>query len=325
MKKLFFLLVFSLGCNAPESPPAPITPPPVPQYLEPAQAKELINKEDLSKIVYWLADDERAGREPGTAGNEQACKFVEHRYKELKLEPQSQPFLNTRNVYTVIKGKTENVIVIGGHIDHLGKRWAGTYKGSDDNASGTAAVLELAESLCELRQLNHTILFYNFNAEEKGLLGSVYAVKNHPIGLDKIKIMFNFDMIGRLNNILYIYGGHRSEILKRSEDQLEQAYQVSIKTGDSGGSDHVPYTRASIPYLFFHTGLHPDYHKVTDTPDKINYEGMERIIRLAFDLVLAYDNMNITEKYNGRLLNAVYDRENFDIIWERFYARDSLL
>lgn len=208
--------------------------------------------------------------------------------------------LKTGNVIGIIEGtelKHEAVVVIA-HYDHLGKADGKIYYGADDNASGTAAVIEIAEAFSiaasEGIRPKRTVIFIAASAEELGLYGSRYYSENPIISLDSTYACVNIDMIGRASTRLkespeYIsgYAYVSKEILEVSqrgnfvsapdlEDRME--YKVSIR----GGSDHYYFAKYGIPSLFYFTGFHNDYHKTTDTPDKILYDRMEKIVRAIF-------------------------------------------
>ncbi|MBV8781419.1 MAG: M20/M25/M40 family metallo-hydrolase [Phycisphaerae bacterium] len=192
-------------------------------------------------------------------------------------------------------------IVIGAHYDHLGRGGPGSlmfgshaiHHGADDNASGTAAVLALAERLTRAGRLNRSVLFINFTAEEEGLIGSEYFVQHPPIPLSKIVAMINLDMVGRVRDAQLFVGGTGTEIdfdrlLADADRQLPLKLKDSgpyIGRGGFGPSDHMSFAQKSIPVLFFFSGIHADYHRPTDTAEKLNYDGMEAVVTLAHRLV----------------------------------------
>lgn len=192
--------------------------------------------------------------------------------------------------------KRNEVIIIGAHYDHLG--WGGDgsmapdehaiHYGADDNASGMAGLLELAQKFAAHRvQLDRSMLFIAFGAEELGLIGSSYYVENPYIPNEKSAAMINLDMIGRLqNDELTIFGVGTSPIWESMIESFPQYEEFLIRTNPDGlgPSDHASFYRNDIPVLFFHTGLHGDYHRPSDTADKINYEGMERISNYVYDV-----------------------------------------
>jgi len=201
-----------------------------------------------------------------------------------------------RNVIGFIPGSDpalrDEVIVIGAHYDHLGYGEVGSlapepgdiHYGADDNASGTAAIMELACLLAQNRdRLKRSVLVIAFSAEEEGLLGAEHFLRNPTIPRENIVAMLNFDMVGRMtNNRVSISGvGTAAEwegILKAANTAN---LNLQLSQSASGGSDHLPFMRREIPVLFFFTGMHPDYHRPSDTWEKINYEGQAQIVALA--------------------------------------------
>lgn len=181
-------------------------------------------------------------------------------------------------------------IVVGAHYDHLGlgdehSLYEGNEKrihyGADDNASGTAGVIELAERIAQ-NPLARPVIFIAFNAEERGLLGSAFYTKNPPVSLDNVVAMVNMDMIGRLkDNKLNVQGVGTSSSWKPLLDSVNKQFNFAISTTDDGfgPSDHSSFYAKDKPVLFFFTGLHSDYHRPTDTPDKINYTGEAKVIQ----------------------------------------------
>lgn len=214
-----------------------------------------------------------------------------------------------RNVIGFIPGNDpqlrDEVIVIGAHYDHLGYGEVGSlmpepgeiHHGADDNASGTAAIMELARLLAQNRdRLKRSVLVIAFSAEEEGLLGAAHFVQNPTVPRENIVAMLNFDMVGRMtNNRVSVSGvGTAAEwesILKAANtDNLT----LQLSASASGGSDHMPFMQRSIPVLFFFTGMHPDYHRSSDTWDKINHEGQAQIVALAERVV--YETANRPER-----------------------------
>lgn len=207
-----------------------------------------------------------------------------------------------RNVAGYLEGSDpilkDEYIVVGAHFDHLGWGVDGSmyrgdepmiHNGADDNASGTAGLLELAEKFAANSELlNRSIVFMGFNAEELGLLGSNYTVNNFPVDLNQTVAMINMDMIGRLSDekSLTIIGTGTSSIW---ENLLEEnnTYEFDLKFNDDGwgGSDHQSFTLKEIPVLFFFTGIHEDYHKPSDDWDKINYEGQQKVVSYVYSVL----------------------------------------
>jgi len=188
-------------------------------------------------------------------------------------------------------------IVIGAHYDHLGlgnrnslapSLIGQVHHGADDNASGTAGVMELARyAQAKKPQWKRSVLFMAFAGEEIGLLGSSYFVNHPTIPLGNIDAMLNMDMIGRLmNERLFVGGVGTSPELKPDLDELEKNSPLKLEFSESGygASDHTSFNAKKIPVLFFFSGLHTDYHKPSDTADKINAEGAVQVLSLVYGL-----------------------------------------
>ncbi len=207
------------------------------------------------------------------------------------------------NVIAVKKGKPgSRYIMVGAHYDHLGYGPMGSMKpdlmdihnGADDNASGVAGVLELAEYFAN-RNTNHGIVFVFWDAEELGLLGSKYYIDHPTIPLDSILAYINFDMIGRMrDSTLYLIGIKTAEEFKGIVDSLKGIYGLKIKSSDSGfgSSDQNAFYSSKVPVLHFFTGAHSDYHTPFDDAEKLNYEGEETVVKLARDFILTIDNLS---------------------------------
>jgi hypothetical protein len=207
------------------------------------------------------------------------------------------------NVLAYLPGKTDEYIVIGAHYDHLGygdvdslaPSQIGTiHPGADDNASGTAGVLELARLLAPRKgQLERGILFADFAGEELGLLGSAEWVKEPTRPLDKADAMINMDMIGRIKDEkVYIGGTGTGATFKEllDEEKSKSAFHVEYSTSGYGASDHTSFVGRKIPVLFFFSGLHADYHKPSDTWDKINSADAAKLLDFIDDVALKIDS-----------------------------------
>ncbi len=203
-------------------------------------------------------------------------------------------------------------IVIGAHYDHLGidqllssSLYKGKDKqihnGADDNASGTSGLLELAEKFSSiLNHLKRSILFVAFSGEELGILGSTYFINHLPIPLENIITMINMDMIGRLDSTkkLTIIGTGTSTLWKELINKNNKyGFQLSLIDAGSGGSDHQAFLNKNIPVLFFFTGIHSDYHKPSDDPEKINYEGEVNILEFIYDIINEIQNLEAKPDY----------------------------
>src|SRR5216684_1025233 len=201
------------------------------------------------------------------------------------------------NVIGYLPGSTSEYIVIGAHYDHLGlgeqfsmaPSLAGTvHPGADDNASGTAGVIELARTMAAEPKPKRGILFMTFAGEELGLLGSSYYV-NHPgLPLDKAVAMINMDMVGRIREgKVYIGGLGTGTTLRAMLDQVVPKYKLNIDFSDTtgyGSSDHTSFTTKQVPVLFFFSGLHSDYHKPSDTWDKIDGPSAVTLLKLVDEI-----------------------------------------
>jgi aminopeptidase YwaD len=185
----------------------------------------------------------------------------------------------------------EEVVVIGAHMDHLGNggaysldpsRKPAIHHGADDNASGTAGVLALADYFSSTStRPKRSLLFICFSGEELGLLGSAHYVKNPVIPIEKTAAMVNMDMIGRMqNNKLIVVGSGTSPAWSSLLDQVNGAARFDLARSESGfgASDQQSFYASKVPVLFFFTGLHADYHRPSDTADKINAEDEARVV-----------------------------------------------
>src|SRR6202521_2007734 len=209
------------------------------------------------------------------------------------------------NVLAYLPGKTGEYVILGAHYDHLGRGQSHSmapsqigqiHPGADDNASGTAGVLELARLFAALKgQLQRGILFANFAGEELGLLGSAEWVKNPTLPLDKAVAMLNMDMIGRIKDDKVYVGGLGTgttfqPILDQAESNTTFKYENSA--GGYSSSDLTSFVTKRIPVLFFFSGLHSDYHKPSDTWDKINAPDAARLLDLVGKITLRLDTAN---------------------------------
>ena len=210
--------------------------------------------------------------------------------------------LRTQNVVAMVPGSDAALrgqyVVIGAHFDHLGRSTSGALdpeardairNGADDNASGTAAVLELAR-LFAAHPARRSIIVASFSGEELGLLGSQWFVEHAPVALDSISAMVNFDMVGRLkNDKLIIYGVATATELSSIVASANVAPALAISAvGDGfGPSDHSSFYAKGIPVLHFFTDLHEDYHRATDDAERINAPGEARVVGMAERVVRA--------------------------------------
>ncbi len=213
---------------------------------------------------------------------------------------------DSENVLAYIKGseKPEEIIVISAHLDHEGVKNGEIYNGADDDGSGTVAILEIAEAFKQAADAGkgpkRSILFLHVTGEEKGLLGSKYYSENPIFPLANTVTNLNMDMIGRVDdhhkgnpNYIYLIGADKlSTELHNVSEAMNKKYtniNLDYKYNDDNDpnrfyyrSDHYNFAKHNIPVIFYFNGTHDDYHRPTDTPDKINYEMLEKRTRLVF-------------------------------------------
>jgi hypothetical protein len=201
-----------------------------------------------------------------------------------------------KNVGGVIAGDPKSVIVLGAHYDHLGYGQSGSleekpgliHNGADDNASGVASILETARNLND-KKPQSTIFVAAFTAEETGLGGSSYLVKNFPLGMENVRCMINLDMVGRMkDNKLSVQSCKTAvefDSIVTAANKMSANFEISCKGDGYGPSDHMNFFLADKPVLFLFTGAHEDYHKSTDDWDKINYPDMARVVMFTTTLV----------------------------------------
>ncbi len=163
------------------------------------------------------------------------------------------------------------------------------HNGADDNASGTASMIELAFQLKGNKAKQYNYLFIGFSAEELGLNGSKYFVENPTIPLNTVNYMINMDMVGRMNDSTktITVGGYGTSPSWQSMIAAvkKKSFTIKFDSSGTGPSDHTSFYRKDIPVLFFFTGLHTDYHKPSDDADKINYVGMSQIVRFIQEMI----------------------------------------
>ena len=200
------------------------------------------------------------------------------------------------NVVGYIDEGAQNTIILGAHFDHLGygedhnSLWTGglaIHHGADDNASGTAALIELGKMIKNSHLKGNNYLLIAFSGEELGLFGSKYFTEHPTIDLSKVNYMINMDMIGRLNDsshALSIGGYGTSDTWGSLFKTKEKYFNIKFDSSGIGPSDHTSFYLKNIPVLFFFTGSHKDYHKPTDVVDKINFTGELQVIKYIYHL-----------------------------------------
>jgi hypothetical protein len=272
--------------------------------------------------VRYLADDRQEGRGVGTAGLERAGAYIRDGFARAGLQASFQDFTippdapavmhttlggaPTRNVLAVLPGTSPTlrgeVVVIGAHYDHLGLGGFGAldpdstgrvHNGADDNASGTAALLEIGRLLAGRRPAR-TIVLVAFSGEELGTLGSSFFVQ-HPIPqpIDSLYAMLNLDMVGRMRSArLLALGAATAKEFPALLDSLNSPARFDLRaSGDGWGpSDHAVFFATRRPVLHFFTDLHDDYHRSTDDWDKLNVAGIAQVAQFVADLGWALAN-----------------------------------
>ena len=277
--------------------------------------------------MYYLASDKLEGRAPCTEGEKLAREYIVDFFKKYHLAPKGedgyfQKFTYKKsdnphdtshtegvdkcgtNVIGFLDNHAPNTIIIGAHYDHLGTDGGGNsldphpqgkiHNGADDNASGTAGVLELARYFSSNKQKEkYNMLFICFSGEEDGLIGSKYFTNHPTIALNDVDCMINMDMIGRLNDstkALVVYGVGTSPEFSDLFKTHPGYFNVTIDSSGVGPSDHTSFYLKKIPVLMFFTGQHKDYHRPSDDADKINYGGMQKVLSYVADVVEKIDD-----------------------------------
>lgn len=258
----------------------------------------------MRKSVDYLASDRLEGRRTGTAGEKLAYDYISNEFNKAGLSPlgDSGTFLQAfevgnkekrtgHNVLGFIDNNAPSTIVLGAHFDHLGygedknSLYSDSvpmiHNGADDNASGTAMLLELSKWLKKSSLKKYNFLIASFSGEELGLFGSKYLTEHFPLPIGQVNCMINMDMVGRLNDSSHSIsiGGYGTSpawagIVKANDTYLK----IKLDSSGMGPSDHASFYKKDIPVLFFFTGTHSDYHKPSDDVDKINFEGMSHIL-----------------------------------------------
>ncbi|MCU1341873.1 MAG: peptidase, partial [Candidatus Acidoferrum typicum] len=237
-----------------------------------------------------------------TSSNPASFPFPAKLQVSLKVNIESTR-ATVNNVLAYLPGKTDEYVIIGAHYDHLGRGYYDSlapsligqiHPGADDNASGTAGVLELARLLAPMKgQLQRGILFASFAGEELGLLGSAEWVKEPTLPLGKAVAMLNMDMIGRIKDDKVYIGGVGTGADFKSlleQEQSKAPFKFEYSAGGYSASDHTSFVAKQIPVLFFFSGLHSDYHKPSDTWDKINAPAAAHLLDFIDDVAVKIDS-----------------------------------
>lgn len=288
---------------------------------------------DVQSHISYLSSDAMKGRETGTAEEAKAANYIADLFRDYGLDPagDEETYIQeftvnmsamenphaedsdstadkrlAKNVAALLPGTgdSEEVIIIGAHYDHLGLGEFGSlsdsdstiHNGADDNASGTAGLLELAEYFSENRP-ETDLLFLAFSGEEMGLLGSQYYVENPTVDLDYALAMINMDMIGRMNDDrLMIFGVATTEewetiLTEANTDSLD----LDLVPDGTGASDHTSFYYKDIPVLHYFTDTHADYHRPSDDAEWINAEGQAKLLQHVARVIQRLDTMDKDE------------------------------
>lgn len=207
--------------------------------------------------------------------------------------------VKARNVVGIIDNKAPNNVIIGAHYDHLGWGEEGSlhrgekaiHNGADDNASGTAALMAIADYMAHKGPKNNNYIFIAFSAEEKGLFGSSAFTKSPLFDPAQTNYMLNMDMVGRLENDEIAINGVGTSSMWGNNLNAISSGNLKLKTSESGvgPSDHTSFYLKNVPVLHFFTGSHNDYHKPGDDAEKINFEGLSRVTNFIIDLIVRLD------------------------------------
>lgn len=296
-----------------------------------------ITSQELQELLYVYASDYFEGRETGTPGQKKAIDFLTHFYSTHSIQPAKgsinylQPMalnikgniVETENVVAIIKGSEfpDEYIVISSHLDHVGIQGGEIHNGADDDGSGTVALLEIAEAfqtaVAEGQGPKRSIVFLHVTGEEKGLLGSKYYTDNPLYPLSQTMVNLNIDMVGRLDpkredkdpRYVYLIGSDKLSLdlheISETVNQKYMQYKLDYTYNDDQDpnrfyyrSDHYNFAKNNIPVIFYFNGTHDDYHRPSDTPEKINYPILAERTQLIFYTAweLANRNKKITLK-----------------------------
>lgn len=291
------------------------------QFEKATPYAETITQQDLKELLYVYASDFFQGRETGTLGQKRAVNFLKEFYQHRSITAASgtedyfQPMeltikgkkVSTENVVAIIEGKSKpnEYVVISSHLDHVGMNDGKVYNGADDDGSGSVALLEIAEAFKAAVEAGEgperSIIFLHVSGEEKGLLGSKYYTNNPLYPLANTVANLNIDMVGRTDpkrksenrNYIYLIGSDRlstqlheiSEAANKATTQIELDYTYNAEDDPNRfyfRSDHYNFAKNNIPVIFYFNGTHADYHKATDTVEKIEFDLLQERTKLVF-------------------------------------------
>jgi hypothetical protein len=288
-----------------------------------AAAMDSVTDEELYEHVAVLADDVYEGRAAGSRGGHAAAKYLIKQLQPYGLTPAGaggdffQPFDNEmRNILALKPGDDpelqHEIIVVGAHYDHVGygnRRnsngpFGRIHNGADDNASGTAALLETIEAFAQSGlTTRRSILFAFWDGEERGLLGSKHWLAHPTLPVENVKLAITIDMVGRLRNEqLYVLGTRSGFGLRRLlSGPVEDPLWLDFSWDLTANSDHWPFLERQIPVVLLHTGLHSDYHRPTDDVEKINRAGMREVSRYLLAALIKVANEEHLPKFRDNV------------------------
>ena len=282
-----------------------------------------ITSAELKENLYVIADDKMEGRDTGSAGQKKAGEYMIEQYKKNgigfppalgsyyqkvpseSMKKYGETLPDSENILAFIEGseKSNEIIVVSAHYDHVGMKKGEVYNGADDDGSGTVALLEIAEAFQQARKAGkspkRSVLFLHVTGEEHGLLGSKYYSENPIFPLSNTVANLNIDMIGRCDkdncgkDYVYVIGSEMlsSELKKINENanSTNTKLFLNYKYDDPNDpqrlyyrSDHYNFAKHGIPVAFFFDGIHEDYHQPTDDPEKIDYNALQKRAQLVF-------------------------------------------
>jgi Zn-dependent M28 family amino/carboxypeptidase len=292
-------------------------------------APAIVDAKQLLYDIQVLSHDSLEGRAMGTIGNHKAQKFIAERFKAINITPAfeagfiqafphdisaqrrhnmfeetasakdvSDTTLIGGNLVAVIKGQSDSIIVVTAHLDHLGKYGDVIYNGADDDASGTAALLAIADYFKD-KSPRHTLVIAAVDGEEIGSPGCEYLVNNFPYDIDKVVLNINMDMIAHNeDSILFASGGFHFPYLKEPLLQIESPIKLKFGHDDpnnkaqddwTNSSDHRVFYERGIPYMYFGVEDHDDYHQPSDTFENINQEFYVEAVTFIIRAIESYD------------------------------------
>ncbi|MBO6522288.1 MAG: M28 family peptidase [Balneolaceae bacterium] len=281
-----------MSCASPETPPT-------------------LDTDQLIEDIRILSSDEMQGRLVGTEGNAMARAYIINRFEgmglpafresyahEFSIERNNGDLVEGTNVIGIVEGKSDSMIVITAHYDHLGVRDSLIFNGADDNASGTSGLLAMADYFTQITP-NHTLVFAALDAEEGGLNGARAFVRDSSL-MEKVVLNINMDMISQNDkNELYAVGTYHYPELKPILETIDTG-ELSLLFGhdrpEDGNqdwtfsSDHGPFHQIGIPFIYFGVEDHEHYHRPTDTFETVPQDFYKKSVQLILNAVFALDN-----------------------------------